>query len=118
LDVLARKDLLDYLKHETVERDCTIVYCTHIFDGMDDWPTQSLFMSAGRIRKVLDHPLPQSLYRTCLDFMVEAREEAHQAKKQKDEPFVEEFGVQGFGAGRMFPTTDFFSRNRMNDYKF
>jgi hypothetical protein len=39
LDVLARANLLTYLKKECEERGATIIYATHIFDGLDDWPT-------------------------------------------------------------------------------
>jgi hypothetical protein len=39
LDVLARANLLTYLKKEGEERGATIIYATHIFDGLDDWPT-------------------------------------------------------------------------------
>jgi CCR4-NOT complex subunit CAF16 len=39
LDVLARSNLLSYLKKECEERGATIIYATHIFDGLDDWPT-------------------------------------------------------------------------------
>ena len=31
LDVLVRSELLDFLRQETISRECTIVYCTHIF---------------------------------------------------------------------------------------
>lgn len=39
LDVLARANLLTYLKKECAEQGATIIYATHIFDGLDDWPT-------------------------------------------------------------------------------
>jgi len=39
LDVLARSNLLTYLKKECDGRGATIIYATHIFDGLDDWPT-------------------------------------------------------------------------------
>lgn len=39
LDVVVRQDLLKYLKRESEERGATILYATHIFDGLDDWPT-------------------------------------------------------------------------------
>ena len=116
--MLARRDLLDYLRRETEERGCTILYCTHIFDGMQDWPTQSLFMADGRIKKFLDHPLNEPLYQLCLDFMIQSRQEQHESKKPREEQLTEEFGVQGFSAGRMFPSTDFYTAKRMNDYKF
>ena len=39
LDVVVRQDLLHWLKRESEERGATILYATHIFDGLDDWPT-------------------------------------------------------------------------------
>lgn len=39
LDVVVRQDLLRYLKHESETRGCTIIYATHIYDGLDGWPT-------------------------------------------------------------------------------
>ena len=39
LDVVVRQDLLKWLKRESETRGATIIYATHIFDGLDDWPT-------------------------------------------------------------------------------
>lgn len=39
LDVVVRQDLLRWLKMESETRGATILYATHIFDGLDDWPT-------------------------------------------------------------------------------
>eukprot|EP00249_Psilotum_nudum_P012434 c23782_g1_i3 orf=135-1181(+) len=39
LDVLARADLLSFLRSESEERGATIIYATHIFDGLDSWPS-------------------------------------------------------------------------------
>ncbi|KAL8265627.1 hypothetical protein R6Q59_002971 [Mikania micrantha] len=39
LDVLARADLLTFLKKECEERGATIIYATHIFDGLENWPS-------------------------------------------------------------------------------
>lgn len=39
LDVLARADLLTFLVSECAERGATIIYATHIFDGLDKWAT-------------------------------------------------------------------------------
>jgi len=39
LDVIVRQDLLMWLRKETETRGATIVYATHIFDGLDDWPS-------------------------------------------------------------------------------
>lgn len=39
LDVVVRQDLLRWLRRESETRGATILYATHIFDGLDDWPT-------------------------------------------------------------------------------
>lgn len=49
LDVLVRSELLEFLRLETESRVCTIVYCTHIFDGLAGWPTHLLKVSLGKV---------------------------------------------------------------------
>lgn len=39
LDVLARADLISFLIKECEEKGATIIYATHIFDGLESWPT-------------------------------------------------------------------------------
>lgn len=46
LDVIVRMDLLRWLKKESETRGCTILYATHIFDGLDDWPTHLHYLSS------------------------------------------------------------------------
>jgi CCR4-NOT complex subunit CAF16 len=45
LDVIVRQDLLQWLKEESVRRQATIIYATHIFDGLDDWPTHLQYLN-------------------------------------------------------------------------
>lgn len=47
LDVVVRVDLLRWLKHESETRGATILYATHIFDGLEDWPTHLHYLKAG-----------------------------------------------------------------------
>lgn len=63
LDVIVRHDLLCYLKKETETRKATIVYATHIFDGIGNWPTHLCHMSFGQIQQINDvgHYSPQLL---------------------------------------------------------
>ena len=51
LDVVTRMDLLAFLKEETESRKVTIVYATHIFDGLDGWPTDVLCLHRGSVEK-------------------------------------------------------------------
>ncbi|PWZ00115.1 hypothetical protein BCV70DRAFT_200274 [Testicularia cyperi] len=47
LDVQVRADLLDFLKQETEIRGATIIYATHIFDGLQAFPTHLAHMRLG-----------------------------------------------------------------------
>lgn len=47
LDVLVRDDLLRFLKKDSEERKSTILYATHIFDGLSDFPTHVAHMRFG-----------------------------------------------------------------------
>lgn len=49
LDVAARTRLLNFLKRETESRQCQVVYATHIFDGLTDWPTHVVHMHLGQV---------------------------------------------------------------------
>ena len=52
LDVCARLDLLAFLKKETEERGATVIYATHILDGLEQWPTHVAYMEDGRLVRV------------------------------------------------------------------
>ncbi len=49
LDVLARGALLEFLRSDVDSRGTTVLYATHIFDGLEDWATHLAYMHAGRI---------------------------------------------------------------------
>jgi CCR4-NOT complex subunit CAF16 len=50
LDVIARADLLAFLREES-ERGATILYATHIFDGLERWATHLALLEGGRIAR-------------------------------------------------------------------
>ena len=50
LDVLSRAELLRFLRLESQERDVTMLYATHVLDGLTDWATHLAFLSPGRLR--------------------------------------------------------------------
>ena len=50
LDLLARHDLLTFLREESEQRGVTIIYCTHIFDGLDRWATHVTYVIKVRVR--------------------------------------------------------------------
>jgi len=49
LDLLARQDLLDFLRDESEGRSVTIVYATHILDRLESWATHLCAVKAGRV---------------------------------------------------------------------
>jgi CCR4-NOT complex subunit CAF16 len=55
LDLIARQDLLAFLREETESRGTTILYATHIFDTLDRWATDIIYMAAGEV--VVDAPI-------------------------------------------------------------
>jgi len=85
LDVLSRQSLLQFLREESEQRGTTVVYSTHIFDGLDDWPTHLLHVKAGAVAYVgpiAEAPRPKttqttsgSLFSTVRGWLDEEREE-------------------------------------------
>ncbi|KAL0050006.1 hypothetical protein WJX82_002636 [Trebouxia sp. C0006] len=47
LDVLGRADLMQFLKEECEQRGATIIYATHIFDGLESWPSHLMYLAGG-----------------------------------------------------------------------
>ncbi|KOS14284.1 atp-dependent transporter [Malassezia pachydermatis] len=58
LDVQVRCDLLDFLKEESETRGATIVYATHIFDGIHSFPTNIVHVQLGRTTTAQPFPWP------------------------------------------------------------
>jgi len=52
LDVISRQDFLTFLREETEQRGATIIYATHIFDGLEDWATHLVHLSNGKVVKL------------------------------------------------------------------
>jgi hypothetical protein len=50
LDVLGRADLMAFLAEECETRGATIIYATHIFDGLEAWPTHVAYVARGAAR--------------------------------------------------------------------
>lgn len=58
MDVVGRLDLLDFFREECEERGATILYATHIFDGLEPWLTHIAYISEGALLKGAPSPLP------------------------------------------------------------
>jgi CCR4-NOT complex subunit CAF16 len=49
LDVLARQSLLEFLKEENEVRGVTVLFSTHIFDGLEEWGTHVTYVREGTV---------------------------------------------------------------------
>ncbi|XP_073287909.1 ABC transporter I family member 20-like [Primulina huaijiensis] len=88
LDVLARSDLLRFLKKECEERGATIIYATHIFDGLEGWPSHIAYVARGKLRLVT--PMNKikdisklSLMRTVESWLRKERDDERQRRKER-----------------------------------
>ena len=87
-----RAALLAFLREESEARGCTVIFCTHIFDGLDGWATELAHLDGGRLRRqVATEQLPPgfSLYHTVSTWLQE-----HAAE------------VRAFAAAARHPTCD------------
>lgn len=51
MDVLGRMDLLEFFRQECEQRGATIIYATHIFDGLEQWITHIAYLEDGKLVK-------------------------------------------------------------------
>jgi ABC-type uncharacterized transport system ATPase subunit len=56
LDVVGRLDLLQFFIEECEVRGATIIYATHIFDGLERWITHLAYVSDGHLQKSASTP--------------------------------------------------------------
>ncbi|KAI0265098.1 P-loop containing nucleoside triphosphate hydrolase protein [Gloeopeniophorella convolvens] len=70
LDVQVRDDLLSFLKEDSASRGATILYATHIFDGLNEFPTHIAHMRFGTF-VTEPVPWPPALAESALDGAVQ-----------------------------------------------
>lgn len=106
LDVLARADLLTFLKKECEDRGATIVYATHIFDGLADWPSHIAYVAHGKLQlalplKEVDEMKELSLMRTVEKWLRKEKEEKKKRQKERKAQGLPEFedDFEGSDAG-------------------
>ncbi|KAL8428372.1 hypothetical protein ACSSS7_007272 [Eimeria intestinalis] len=50
LDIVSRKMLCRFLLAESMALKSCLIYSTHVFDGLDDWPTHLLYLEKGEVK--------------------------------------------------------------------
>lgn len=117
LDVLARRSFLEFLKSECNESGATVIYATHIFDGMEGFATDVLMLDSGEMIKCAPYseitamPNYAGLYAFVVDFLEkmaarrrQMRAENPPKEKQKADEEVQPFAERpnsGYTPGRM-----------------
>jgi CCR4-NOT complex subunit CAF16 len=85
LDLLVRTTLLSFLRSESESRGATILYATHIFDGLSamDFPTHVIHMRDGAIVGFEDGDVGTlDLYTLALRWLKEDWEERARQEKE------------------------------------
>ncbi|KAG2335040.1 hypothetical protein Bca52824_006220 [Brassica carinata] len=96
LDVLARADLLSFLRKECQERGATIIYATHILDGLEDWPTHIVYVADGKLQLAMPmekvkETSKKSLMRTVECWLRKERDEERKTRKGRKANGLPEF---------------------------
>ncbi|KAJ9461062.1 ABC transporter I family member 19 [Diplonema papillatum] len=85
VDLLVRDSLLRFLRKEADVNGCTVLYATHIFEGLEDWaPTHILRVVAGEVKMVETKDIPElqgehpSYFRLVRDWLRAERQLAEQ----------------------------------------
>ncbi|GEQ72569.1 hypothetical protein JCM33374_g6256 [Metschnikowia sp. JCM 33374] len=87
LDVIVRQNLLNFLKKECRERNCCVIYATHIFDGLGkNWCDRVIHLNEGK--KTDDIDISQINFKTGIDG-VKINETAHKQVETIDVALAE-----------------------------
>ena len=54
LDIVARRNLLLFLRHDSAVRHATVIYCTHIFDGLEGWASHIALIQGHRLARLVN----------------------------------------------------------------
>ncbi|XP_047340046.1 ABC transporter I family member 20-like [Impatiens glandulifera] len=93
---LARADLLKFLKKEWEERGASIIYATHTFDCLKDWPSHIVYVARGELQLAL--PMEEvkkesnlSLMRTVEKWLRKERDEDRKMRSERKAKGLPEF---------------------------
>jgi len=71
VDILCRDALMTFLRKESEERGATVIYCTHIFEGTEEWaPTHMLRLIEGKTEFTATRDIPQLREDPCIYHLV------------------------------------------------
>jgi len=113
LDVLGRAELMSFLRSECVERPVTLVYATHIFDGLESFMSHVAFVANGELKfckkfediEGLKDREPGSLLATVEgwlreEYVLQRERKALEKKEKKDKAATKDDAEFDFGAAK------------------
>ena len=83
LDIIIKDRFMKYLKKESIENNATILYVTHIFDGLDEWCTHLLYLKQGGKVGYFDKKPSLPIYYYLLDLLKEEPLSKNEKAEQK-----------------------------------
>lgn len=69
LDIIIKDRFMKYLKKESIQNNATILYVTHIFDGLDDWCSHLLYLKQGGKIGFFDKKPSSPIYNYLLELL-------------------------------------------------
>lgn len=100
LDIVTRRNFLNYLKIESETRNITIIYSTHIFEGLQEWGTHLIYLNNKKIKyfkkmKELDQNLADTIYNWIKEDKV-----YYKKKEIKQKKIIPDGNAGGYAPGR------------------
>eukprot|EP00756_Hemistasia_phaeocysticola_P018744 Hpha_TRINITY_DN15616_c3_g8::TRINITY_DN15616_c3_g8_i1::g.101695::m.101695/K12608/CAF16; CCR4-NOT complex subunit CAF16 len=78
IDIIERHSMLEFFRKESDTHGVTVLYATHIFDGLDGWATHVVRMVRGKVVFCAplegDHQKRGTLYKMALDWILADKE--------------------------------------------
>ena len=102
LDLLVKDKFMNYLKNETRNRECCIIYVTHIFDGLEDWATKLVYMKSNQEMTEYDVETIPNIYRFLLEkFKIESKNRSLNIEKEDKNIDINLKNAGGYSHGVM-----------------
>ena len=101
LDALVRWNILKWIKEDCIQRGALCIYATHIFDGMDEWCTDLIYLNKKGIIKYNGKP-DFNIYHQFLEWL---RNEDDSIENENSNEFITKISSQdsagGYASGRL-----------------
>ena len=101
LDIVIREKLMNWLKKESIQNKTTIIYATHIFDGLDGWYSNVVLVKEKKVYNYKGSELKQPIYTLVKKWINDTVKEKETILK-KSSLSNSVVGAGGFAPGRFY----------------